>query len=228
MNSARAADWFERITGFREKDHAGTRALLAVEGDQLVSLVDGRRHGIGRLDIPSLADLRAAPLPAQRPRTTVCCLAADVRALHREPRFAGALFQVASQFNLVEMVGPHVTPEHGVTGYSDDRTQGPACAIAAGAGTIYRNYFAPVAGARGQTAERQIDTLASLGDTLAAHLGCRRADLWTMRNGYALATRDGLAAIGRWLADAGEPQRDRLRGALRLVKHAGLDAQAWG
>ena len=39
-----------------------------------------------------------------------------------------------------------MTPEHGVTRYQHDRTQGPACAIAAGAATIYRNYFAPVGG----------------------------------------------------------------------------------
>ena len=49
------------------------------------------------------------------------------------PENAGALFQVASQLNLLEMTGPEVTPEDGVTIYQDDRTQGPACAIAAGA-----------------------------------------------------------------------------------------------
>jgi transposase len=51
------------------------------------------------------------------------------------------------QFNLLEMTSPSVSPEHGVTRYQDDHTQGPACAIAAGAATIYRNYFAPVGGA---------------------------------------------------------------------------------
>jgi hypothetical protein len=65
-----------------------------------------------------------------------------------------ALFQVASQFNALEMVAPNITPEDGVTRYQHDRTQGPACAIAAGAATIYRNYFVPVAGGIGQTAAR--------------------------------------------------------------------------
>ena len=37
-----------------------------------------------------------------------------------------------------------MTPEDGVTRYKDDPTQGPACAIAAGAATIYRNYFVPI------------------------------------------------------------------------------------
>lgn len=74
----------------------------------------------------------------------------DVRRMHLFPENAGALFQVASQFNLLEMVSPDVTPEHGVTRYQNDRTQGPACAIAAGAATIYRNYFVPIGGSQGQ------------------------------------------------------------------------------
>ena len=77
---------------------------------------------------------------------------------------------MASQFNLLEMVSPTVTPEHGVTRYQHDRTQGPACAIAAGAATIYRNYFAPVGGGYGQTTERQFDGLADLGEALSRRL----------------------------------------------------------
>jgi hypothetical protein len=57
----------------------------------------------------------------------------DVRQMHQSPENAGALFQVASQFNLLEMTGPEVSPDDGVTRYQHDRTQGPACAIAAGA-----------------------------------------------------------------------------------------------
>jgi hypothetical protein len=39
------------------------------------------------------------------------------------------LFQVASQFNLLEMVSFSVTPEQGVTGYESHHTQGPAGAV---------------------------------------------------------------------------------------------------
>lgn len=87
----------------------------------------------------------------------------DVRALHAQAEFEGALFQVASQMNLLEMIGPSRSPEDGVTIYRDDPTQGPACAIAAGAATIYRNYFVPVGDQVGQTAERQLDALADVG-----------------------------------------------------------------
>ncbi|WP_245316866.1 hypothetical protein [Bradyrhizobium manausense] len=52
-----------------------------------------------------------------------------------------------------------------MTIYQSDSTQGPACAIAAGAATIYRNYFAKVAGRLGQTKDRQIDALADLGES---------------------------------------------------------------
>lgn len=72
---------------------------------------------------------------------------ANVQNLHRDESTAGSLFQVAS-FNLLEMGSPSVTPEAGVGIYENDHTQGPACAIAAGAGTIYRNYFALVKGHR--------------------------------------------------------------------------------
>ena len=53
-------------------------------------------------------------------RLKVSVVRGDVRKMHRSPENAGALFQVASQFNLLEMVGPAVTPEHGVTRYKDD------------------------------------------------------------------------------------------------------------
>ena len=90
--------------------------------------------------------------------------------MHQSPENAGALFQVASQFNLLEMVSPAVTPEQAVTRYQHDLTQGPACAIAADAATIYRNYFAPVDGSVGQTTERQFDGLADLGEAQGAAL----------------------------------------------------------
>ena len=55
--------------------------------------------------------------------------------MHADSELGGALFQVASQFNLLEMAGPSVSPEDGVTRYGGDHTQGPACAIAAGGRT---------------------------------------------------------------------------------------------
>lgn len=218
-------DWFENITGFREAGYAATRARLAIEGETLVSLLNGSRAGIGRLELCTLQALRsrAAGGDTARTRTTVRCLAGDARGMHAAPAFAGALFQVASQFNLLEMVSPEVSPEDGVTRYAGDRTQGPACAMAAGAGTIYRNYFAPVAGGAGQTATRQIDALAPLGEALAGLLGRPLQTLWTMRNGYALCTQDGLSAIARLLHGASETTLQALRGRLAIGLHTQVE-----
>jgi hypothetical protein len=38
-------DWFERLTGFRERSYADTKAKLTVEDGYLHSLVNGKRYG---------------------------------------------------------------------------------------------------------------------------------------------------------------------------------------
>jgi hypothetical protein len=123
---------------------------------------------------------------------------------------------VASQFNALEMTGPSVAPENGVTHYEHDHTQGPACAIAAGAATIYRNYFAPVAEGIGQTSDRQLDGLAEIGQGLSAGMGRPVEDLWQMRNGYAICSRPGLEAISGHLATLRPEEIDALRGRLSI------------
>ncbi|MDQ2628739.1 MAG: hypothetical protein M3Y90_17310 [Actinomycetota bacterium] len=216
-------DWFERLMGFSEDGYEATRSRLVVDGDVLVSTVNGWRYGIGELSLPTLAWLRAQVNRSGRQRSTVTCLAGDARALHTDPEFVGALFQVASQFNLLEMVSPHVTPEQGVSGYAYDRTQGPACATAAGAATIYRNYLVPIDGHLGQTRDRQLDALAPLGAALSVEL-CRPVSaLWQMRNGYALCTDDGLDAISALLSGGGEELRDTLRGELAIGVHRNVE-----
>ena len=172
-------DWFERLTGIAESDYETTRSQLRLEGRYLRSLANDRTFGIGELTTPSLAELRALVQSgsAGRGQLKVGKVAGDVRKMHSAPENAGALFQVASQFNLLEMVDPSVTPEQGVARYEFDRTQGPACAIAAGAATVYRNYLVPVGGVSGQTETRQLDMLHNLGATLSQQLGCRVDDL---------------------------------------------------
>lgn len=216
-----STDWFERLTGFAELDYESTRSRLSVDGNQLVSSVNGAQYGIGTLRTPSLAELRTTVAIPDRGRTTVTCTVGDVGAMHGDPEFEGALFQVASQFNLLEMTHYSVTPEDGVTRYASDHTQGPACAIAAGAGTIYRNYFAPVDGVPGQTADRQLNMLERVGLSLSEHLGVPTSSLWRMENGYALCTADGLTAITNVLASPG--LREALVGELAIGLHLGVE-----
>ncbi len=213
--------WFEKLTGFREESPTQLRANLVVEGNLLVSRFNGARFVFGELEIPSLAELRQqvaavrdadSTLVRQGKPILVREVVADVQRLHADEANAGALFQVASQFNLLEMVSPARTPEEGVGIYEFDATQGPACAIAAGAGTIYRNYFVPVGDQIGQTASKQIDCLADLG--LA--MGNTDGQLWEMRNGYALASERGLIEIRNRLRKSNEDELNELRGRLRI------------
>jgi hypothetical protein len=215
-------DWFEKLTGFRETSYDDTRAKLRVEGHQLQSLINGKNYGIGDLELVSLQALRervksSGGLPGQLKLNVVT---GDVRQMHKLPENAGALFQVASQFNLLEMTGPEVTPEDGVTIYQQDRTQGPACAIAAGAATIYRNYFALVGGSEGQTQDRQLNGLADLGDAFSKALNQPVGALWKMRNGYALCSGAGLDAISVHLGKLQPDQVDALRGKLSIGIHS--------
>lgn len=213
-------DWFERITGFKELDYVATQSQLSVVDGHLVSKHSQVRWAIGDLLTPTLGELEfegAYLDPCLRP-STFQCIAGDVREMHRTAP-AGALFQVASQFNLLEMVGPDVTPEHGVTRYQHDRTQGPACAIAAGAATIYRNYLMPLGDSVGQRVGRQVDCLSDLGEALGNDGG----RLWQMRNGYAMCTASGLAAIDERLAQMSLAERGLLRRRLRIGVHRDVD-----
>jgi hypothetical protein len=212
-------DWFASLTGFREESYESTRARLVVDGNELVSKTNSARYGIGELSLPTLAELRdRTEVPTDR-RSTVRYVTGEARAMHPYPELEGALFQVASQFNLLEMTGPCVTPEDGVTRYIGDHTQGPACAIAAGAATIYRNYLAPVDGEVGQTRERQLDALAEMGKALSTKLGRPVSELWQMSNGYALCTQEGLDAITRLLEEGDDGLGDELRSQLAIGLH---------
>jgi hypothetical protein len=212
-------DWFEQLTGFPESSYQATRERLTVEGNTLISKTNEKHYGIGELTLPTVRELRSRVLTQSGSRTSVTNLVGDARSLHANPEFNGATIQVASQFNVLEMTSPDVSPEHGVTRYQYDPTQGPACAIAAGAATIFRNYFVDVNGNSGQTADLQLDTLAALGSTLAATLNQPVESLWTMRNGYALCTGPGLSAIARLLEESAEAQRDVLRAELAVGLH---------
>jgi hypothetical protein len=218
-------DWFELLTGYRETNYDDTRAKLSVEGSWLRSVINGKRYGIGELELVSLQALRERSRSAgtRIGQLKVSVVTGDVRQMHRAQENAGALFQVASQFNLLEMVSPTVTPEHGVTRYQNDPTQGPACAIAAGAATIYRNYFAPVGSGHGQTTGRQIDGLAALGEVLSGALNMPVSTLWEMHNGYALCTREGLDAIAKHLRSLQPEEVDILRGKLCIGIHRDVE-----
>lgn len=206
--------WFKSLTGFCEETAEQVRANIIVDGELMTSTRNGKHIACGRLETPTLAELRARVQQVDLPQSALKFseVVGDVQELHIDPANSGALFQVASQFNLLEMVSPAITPEKGVDIYENDPTQGPACAIACGAGTIYRNYFAEVNGRIGQSADNQIDCLQDLGEAL----GNTDGRLWKMQNGYALASTEGLREISERLSTATESERDELRQVLRI------------
>lgn len=189
--------WFETLFGFAEEDWLSTQQQFTLEGTNLHSRANGRSFEVGRFSTPNLGALRAGAQAAGRAgnlRLTHTRIG-DVLELHALPDNRGAMFQVASQLNCLEFAGPNVVPEDGVTGYAHDPTQGPACSLAAAAGTVYRNYFAPVAGQLGQRADRQIDTLHDLSATLGAP-----GQYFTVRNGYTSSDAARLTALDAALA----------------------------
>ncbi|MGB4061536.1 MAG: hypothetical protein WBK26_15120 [Burkholderiaceae bacterium] len=220
------SNWFVELTGFEETTYAETRSKLSVNGTQLVSHANGRGWEIGHLETPSLAELRAQAGPLldrTRGKLKISNVVADAHAMHANPEAKNALVQVASQFNLLEMTSQWVSPDGGVTCYQDDKTQGPACAIAAGPATIYRNYFAPVGQQTGQTAKHQINTLADLLSVLPGGQGIH------MRNGYALAYDTAtLRTIGEAIAGASPSQLDHWRSLLRIGLHWNVEVTAAG
>ena len=216
--------WFEELTDFIEQNASQVHQQIAVQGDKLLFKNSGKVVQAGTLSTPSLAELNEQAqlvLHTDAAVTGVLSLeevVADVQELHANPDNAGALFQVASQFNLLEMVSPDVTPEQGVTRYQNDKTQGPACAIACGAGLIYRNYFVPVGEQLGQTANKQLNMLASLEQALVRYFSQLAAtdyanitSPWVMQNGYALPSKQQLILINKVLAGLNPTEYQQLK-----------------
>ncbi len=205
--------WLKQLIGIDESKEAIYKNITLQDG-KLKSLVNGKEYYYGKLETPSLKELRVRVKNSnkQKGKLKLRAMQADVKDLHFDPYNANALFQVASQFNLLEMVGANVTPEMGIERYEDDHTQGPICAICAGAGTIYRNYFVELDAQLGQSKTKQIDCLADIGEAL----GNVKNSLWEMQNGYALLKEDGLYAINRKLDGMSEYEVDEIREKLRI------------
>lgn len=207
--------WFEDLFGFTEHSPAQVLENLSLEGTLLTSRANNQSFDCGTLEIPTLNDLRisAAEIASKSTeRTTLTQIVGNVQNFHAAPESRRAMFQVASQFNLLEMAAPDAIPEDGVGIYEHDYTQGPACAIAAGAGTVYRNYLVPLKNQTGQSADCQVDCLANIGKAL----GNESQQLWQMQNGYAFASQDGLSIITEQLAKLDAKSIDSLRSKLRV------------
>ena len=186
--------WFEHLFGFEEKTVGQQPGMIGVnmtavrncfeldnQNHTLESRINGEKYGCGTFTTPTLDSLRQQVNSidfSSLGQTTLSHIAGDSFDLHSDPRYRDATFQAASQFNCLEFPSPHSTPESGVTNYVGDRTQGPACALAAPFGTIYRNYFVEYNGQIGQSTGNQINNLDNVLDLLGA------TTLINVNNGY--------------------------------------------
>ncbi|KDO32584.1 hypothetical protein SPRG_03058 [Saprolegnia parasitica CBS 223.65] len=211
-------EWFKTLFGFREKGLAYDEVQAKFEivnETQLCSLTNGKTYDIGTFECLSLATLRDHAMCVGRLGHVRLTHAAskDVFLLHCDPRNRHATFQAASQFNCLEFAHPRARPEDGVTIYAHDMTQGPACAIAAGPGTVFRNYFAsPDADQQGQRAASQINNLEDVEDMLDNE----RHQYFRVVNGYTDATNASLQRLNDVLETA---NTDDLENALKVGVH---------
>ncbi len=213
MYKGEVSTWFEKLLGFRESAVPDVAEHLHVDGEYITSRMNGRRIRHGRFEILPLSELRSRADNLYRTGgfPTVREVVADAKSLHKDPANAKALFQVASQFNTLEMVGPGVTPESGITQYEHDRTQGPACAMSCGGGILFRNYLIPIGRGIGQTAFRQLNLLSAVSDKLGVDI--------PMRNGYALPSTAQLEEINRRLNAMDTYEQDQVRSAFATGVH---------
>lgn len=205
--------WFEELMGFREDSYEMVQNNIQLNGKFLQSKINQKTYQFGEWEVATLAELSRKVSPEEKKGILkISEIVGTVQALHCDHKNKNALFQAASQFNMLEMVGPNITPEHGVGIYEFDKTQGPGCAISCGAGTIFRNYFASVRGRTGQTENNQIDGLELIGD----FLGNENQKLWKMSNGYCLPSESGLIIIDELISQMSESEKNQLKSKLQV------------
>lgn len=202
--------WFNKLMGFEEVSVENVKNNISIDDTVITSKVNGKSFECGIMETPSLAELREMnpEFDDISGEIKVSELIGDIQIIHCKPENELALFQAASQFNLLEMTGPHKTPELGVNIYDYDYTQGPACAVACGAGTIYRNYFVPLGDQIGQSVNKQINCLSDIDKALDGG--------WTMTNGYALLSLEELRLVTTKIKKLTNDERERLKDKLRI------------
>lgn len=218
------SSWFKDTFGFDEMrlkyDEVRDQFRLEDNDCILVSLANGRRFNIGKFETPSVEEL---DMRLQELELELCVqennehvltfenISGNVEALHLCPVHRNSVFQAASQFNCLEMPHPNKTPNHGITNYITDSTQGPACAMACPAGTLYRNYFVNISG-QGGTNGKQLDCLYEAGLVLENDT----ENYWSMYNGYALPSKkDSIKNLKDRIIN-GDVSRDEARSKVKV------------
>ena len=190
--------WFENLFGIKET--SDIRSNFVVKKGQLTSKANGKTFDVGVFECISLGQLQELYQDVDHDKFSNSSRWGHIAVddiFEEHAKHPNALFMAASQFNCLEFVDPEITPEHGITMYKDDHTQGPACALACAANTLYRNYFVRVGEKSGlhvgQSANHQINLLEKLETFLPKKY-------WTITNGYLNSTSKQLDDLNGFLA----------------------------
>ncbi|RLO12396.1 hypothetical protein DYB28_010534 [Aphanomyces astaci] len=201
-------DWFRVLFGFRELDfdyeEVQGKFELVDNATTLRSTVNGKSYGIGTFECLSLAALRVARLDTAVGGDTKLRHEAstDVFLNHCDSANQHALFQAASQLNCLEFMSPRSNK------YIHKRV------VAAGPGTVFRNYFAAVNGKPGQTAENQLNNL----DAVEAILSNHEHKYLDVVNGYTDSTPSRLAKLNTTVLHD-HATREMLANAVKIGLH---------
>ena len=199
-------NWFHSLFGFSEGNYQDTQKHFQVSKDShgnmfLNSIPNQQTYQIGKFSTPNIQELKNQVKEVTKsknvPRGKLSYQTKVTGDIFNQHYLSpGGLFQAASQFNCLEFVHPNIIPEHGIQGYQDDHTQGPACALATVPGTIYRNYLVPVNGHNGQNRQHQLNNL----DAVQSYLKTKFEDSFiTVKNGYSDSTTSQLRRLNQLL-----------------------------
>jgi hypothetical protein len=155
----------------------------------IYSTANGKSYRAGKLEIKSVAEL--APKTYIPGKPIIRIEKHDVSILQGDTCNKHAMFQTASQFNCLEFINQHTTPENGITGWVADKTQGPAAAISCRPGSVVRNYFA-FDNAHSQKRSKQINTLSGFEAAIGT-------GYFTVKNGYIFASDEQLISLNKLL-----------------------------
>ena len=220
----------KRLLGFTDNgmDYTEAKARLVYKDGMIRSLENGLSYGVGEFEYLSLNELRhrVAHISSEQvgldsmEKSTVRHnrpIRENVQDYITNPDYNHALFQVASQFNLLEMASPSTTPEDGVGIYWYDPTQGPKCAQSTIGATLFRNYFIEHEGHDGQSKNRQLNGL----QTILEQIGINEGPAYRYENGYVRLSKDHLLKCSRHIIGMTTKQREDLMGELFVGIHWG-------
>lgn len=224
-------NWFQKVFGFDERNvnevDISFEGLVQSKSFDIQALTEPsptmtltmngqkRTFHVGNFWTPTVHEFRSfVRTSCKNVRTSEVFLRTeaigDVFNVHSDFSYAGATFQVASQFNCLEFSSPGITPEYGIYEYVHDRTQGPACCIPTGPATFFRNYCVKIDDETvcekdpsdshhipyGQSKNRQINCLKTVHDLLEEELG---ESPFEVHGGYVFSSRRQLDKLNKFI-----------------------------